>query len=59
MKMKYIFPRIGVILSVIIALASCEEDFSNIQTDIIDQNFNTELDESKTVIAAPLSSAPG
>ncbi|MEM7084841.1 MAG: DUF4270 domain-containing protein [Bacteroidota bacterium] len=36
---------------VIIALASCEEDFSNIDTNIIDQNFNTELDESRTVIA--------
>jgi len=51
MKMKYILPRIGVIFLVIIALASCEEDFSNIDTDIIDQNFNTELDESRTVIA--------
>ncbi len=51
MKTKYILPRIGAILFIIIALASCEEDFSNIQTDIIDQNFNTELDESRTVIA--------
>jgi len=51
MKMKYILPRIGAIMLVIIALASCEEDFSNINTNIIDQNFNTELDESKTVIA--------
>ena len=51
MKMKYILPRIGAIMVVIIALASCEEDFSNINTNIIDQNFNTELDESKTVIA--------
>jgi len=51
MKMKYILPRIGAILLIIIALASCEEDFSNINTDIIDQNFNTELDSSRTVIA--------
>ena len=51
MKTKYILPRIGAILFIIIALASCEEDFSNIQTDIIDQNFNTELDDSRTVIA--------
>jgi Domain of unknown function (DUF4270) len=51
MNMKYILPRIGAILLIIIALASCEEDFSNINTDIIDQNFNTELDESRTVIA--------
>jgi len=51
MKMKYILPRIGAILMIIIALASCEEDFSNIQTDIIDQNFTTELDTSRTVIA--------
>jgi len=49
--MKYILPRIGAIMVVIIALASCEEDFSNINTNIIDQNFNTELDESRTVIA--------
>lgn len=51
MKMKYILPKIGAIMVVIIALASCEEDFSNINTNIIDQNFNTELDESRTVIA--------
>jgi len=51
MKMKYILPRIGAILVIIIALASCEEDFSNIDTNIIEQNFNTELDESRTVIA--------
>ena len=51
MKMKYILPRIGAIMLVIITLASCEEDFSNINTNIIDQNFNTELDESRTVIA--------
>jgi uncharacterized protein DUF4270 len=51
MKMKYILPRIGAIFLIIIALASCEEDFSNINTDIIDQNFNTELDSSRTVIA--------
>ena len=51
MKMKYFLPRLGVILSAIIALASCEEDFSNINADIIDQNFNTELDDSRTVIA--------
>jgi hypothetical protein len=51
MKMKFILPRIGAILVIIIALASCEEDFSNIDTNIIDQNFNTELDESRTVIA--------
>lgn len=49
--MKYILPRIGAIMVVIISLASCEEDFSNINTNIIDQNFNTELDESRTVIA--------
>ncbi len=51
MKMKFILPRIGAILVIIIALASCEEDFSNIDTNIIDQNFNTELDESRTVVA--------
>lgn len=51
MKMKYILPKIGAIVVVIIALASCEEDFSNINTNIIDQNFTAELDESKTVIA--------
>ncbi|MEL6812167.1 MAG: DUF4270 domain-containing protein [Bacteroidota bacterium] len=49
--MKYILPRLGAILLVIVALASCEEEFSNIDTNIIDQNFNTELDESRTVIA--------
>jgi len=51
MKMKYLLPKLGAILLVIIAFASCEEDFSNIDTNIIDQNFTTELDESRTVIA--------
>jgi len=51
MKMKYILPRFGAIMVVIIAMASCEEDFSNIDTNIIDQNFSTELDDSRTVIA--------
>ncbi|MEM7186104.1 MAG: DUF4270 domain-containing protein [Bacteroidota bacterium] len=35
----------------IIALASCEEEFSNIDTNIIDQNFTTEFDDTRTVIA--------
>jgi len=51
MKMKYTLPKLGVIMVLIIALASCEEEFSNIDTNIIDQNFTTELDESRTVIA--------
>lgn len=51
MKLNYFLPRIGVILLVIVTLASCEEDFTNIATDIIDQNFNTEFDDSRTVRA--------
>lgn len=51
MKMNYILPKLGAILAVIIVLASCEEEFSNIDTNIIDQNFNTEFDDSQTVIA--------
>lgn len=51
MKMKYLLPRIGVIMVLIISLASCEEEFSNIATNIIDQNFTTELDDSRTVVA--------
>ncbi len=51
MHMKNILPKLGATLLVIVGLASCEEEFSNIDTDIIEQTFETEMDDSKSVIA--------
>lgn len=41
MNMKNLLLKLGVILTVIVALASCEEDFNTVDTDIIGQNFST------------------
>ncbi|MBX2828421.1 MAG: DUF4270 domain-containing protein [Flavobacteriaceae bacterium] len=39
--MKHLLLKFGVIFTLIIALASCEEDFSTVDTDIIGINFST------------------
>ncbi|WP_461302323.1 DUF4270 domain-containing protein [Aureisphaera sp.] len=39
--MKNLLLKFGVIFTLIVALASCEEDFSTVDTDIIGQNFTT------------------
>ncbi len=41
MNMKNTLLKLGAIFTLIIALASCEEDFSTVDTDIIGQNFST------------------
>lgn len=41
MNIKNLFPKLGIIVGLIIGFASCEEDFSTINTDIIDENFIT------------------
>lgn len=46
-----ILPKLAAILTVIIVLASCEEDFSNLNTNVINQDINLLLDESSSVIA--------
>ena len=51
MKVKYILPKLAVVLLIVITIASCEEDFDSIDTNIIDQNITTEFDDSQTVIA--------
>ncbi len=52
MKTKNVLPKIMAILFFIISLASCEEDFNTIGSDILeDQEINAELDDSKTVIS--------
>jgi len=38
-------------VTIIIAVASCEEDFTTIETSVIGQNINVTLDESKSIIA--------
>ncbi|MAO07699.1 MAG: hypothetical protein CL596_03205 [Alteromonas sp.] len=51
MKILNTLPKLGIVFLVLCAFASCEEDFSNLETDIIDQNFSTDVDSSKTVVA--------
>ena len=46
------------ILIVIVVFASCEEDFNTIGSDIVDQNFNTELFDEGTVIAYSRKTLP-
>lgn len=52
MKMKYTLPKTVAIMAIIIAFASCAEDFSNIGANIIgDENFNSEFTDSLTVVS--------
>ncbi len=58
MKIKNMLPKLLAILVVIVVFASCEEDFSTIGSDIVDQNFTTELFDEGTVIAYSRKSLP-
>jgi Domain of unknown function (DUF4270) len=58
MKIKNILPKFLAILIVIVVFASCEEDFSTIGSDIVDQNFTTELFDEGTVVAYSRKSLP-
>lgn len=51
MMKKNLLPRLVVVLLMIVGIASCEEDFTTIQTNIINESFNREVDSTKTVIA--------
>ncbi|MDX1461723.1 MAG: DUF4270 domain-containing protein [Marinirhabdus sp.] len=51
MKIKNLLPKLVAILVVIVVFASCEEDFNTIGSDIVDQNFNTELYDEGSVIS--------
>lgn len=44
MKIKNLLPRFVVVLALIVAFASCEEDFNTIGTNIIDQNADIKPD---------------
>ena len=50
MNNKYLLPRIAIVLLMIIAIASCEEDFTTINTNIVNENFNREVDSTRTVV---------
>ncbi|MAL59520.1 MAG: hypothetical protein CMC14_05670 [Flavobacteriaceae bacterium] len=50
MKITNVLPKLGVLLLVIVAFASCEEDFSNLDTNIINENF-TSPDTTFSVVA--------
>lgn len=52
MKIKHILPKLLVILGIVIAVASCEEDLNTIGANIIgDENFKSEFTDSLSVIA--------
>lgn len=42
MKVRNLLVRMGIVLFIILGFASCDEDFSNLDTDIIGGNFSTE-----------------
>ena len=51
MKVKNMLPKLMAILVVIVVFASCEEDFNTIGSDIVDQNFTSELFDEGTVVS--------
>lgn len=51
MKRKNILPIFAAVLTAIVVLASCQEDFSNFNSGVIDQDIDLILDESSTVIS--------
>ncbi len=60
MKMKYTLPKTVAILAIIIAFASCAEDFSTIGANIIgDENFDSEFTDSLTVVSYSRKLLPG
>lgn len=51
MKITNVFPSLLGVLLLIVVFASCEEDFNNLETEIIEENFVTDVDSSRTVVA--------
>ncbi|OAB80040.1 DUF4270 domain-containing protein [Cochleicola gelatinilyticus] len=52
MKIKFVLPKVTVLLMVMIALVSCEDDFSTLGSEIFEgQNPEISLDDAATVIA--------
>ena len=51
MKRTLILPKVIMIFLVIIGLASCDEDFTSLDSEVINQPINDLLDESKTVVS--------
>jgi len=51
MKVFKLIPNFLGVLIAILVFASCEEEFNNLETDIIEQNFVTDVDSSRTVVA--------
>ena len=50
MKITSILPKLGILFLVIVAVASCEEEFNNLDTSIINENF-TSPDTTFSVVA--------
>ncbi len=50
MKRTQILPKVMIILLVIIGLASCDEDFTSLDSEVINKPINDILDETKTVV---------
>jgi len=51
MRVNYIVLKLVFVWCLIIAMASCQEDFDAIDTNILNQNITTEFDDSRTVVA--------
>ncbi|MFC7356384.1 DUF4270 domain-containing protein [Jejudonia soesokkakensis] len=52
MKIKYIIPKVTLLLVAIILLASCEEDFATLGADIVgDPNIENEFTDANTVVS--------
>ncbi|MFT4943133.1 MAG: hypothetical protein ACI8RH_000871, partial [Flavobacteriales bacterium] len=50
MKIKNALPKLLVVLSAVILMASCEEDLGTIGSEVIgDQDVNATLDASRTI----------
>lgn len=52
MKVKYVIPKVILLLAAIIVLASCEEDFATLGADIVgDPNIENEFTDESTVVS--------
>lgn len=50
MKFTFLLSRLSLIVLLIIAISSCEEEFNILETDIINETFATDIDSSFTIV---------
>jgi len=59
MKIKYILPKIALLFTLIVVLASCEEDFSTLGADVIgDTTIDSQFTDENSVVAYSRKLAP-